>query len=90
MPTDGTLLLEQLPNEKRYLVTALSVFFSFGAVFSAVAAMLVVPGNSCFSTDVGGCDPVKDNRGWKYLLLVLGVLVRCISSPIQPIFTAWL
>jgi len=30
MPTDGTLLLEHMPKGKQYLVTALSVFFSFG------------------------------------------------------------
>jgi hypothetical protein len=76
MPTDGTLLLEQLPNDKRYLVTALSVFFSFGAVFSAVAAILVVPAHSCFASDVNGCDVDRDNQGWKYLLIVLGILVR--------------
>lgn len=79
MPTDGTLLLEQLPNDKRYLVTALSVFFSFGAVFSAVVAILVVPRNSCFSSDIGGCDPSKDNLGWKYLLFALGMLVRFLN-----------
>ena len=32
MPTDGTLLLEHMPNGKQYLVTALSVFFSFGSL----------------------------------------------------------
>jgi len=79
MPTDGTLLLEQLPNDKRYLVTALSVFFSFGAVFSAVAAILVVPAHSCFASDVNGCDVDRDNQGWKYLLIVLGILTLAMT-----------
>jgi hypothetical protein len=84
MPTDGTLLLEQLPNDKRYLVTGLSVFFSFGAVFSAVAAIMVVPANSCFPSDIGGCDLNRQNLGWKYLLVVLGLLVcrRCFDRPL--------
>ncbi|EED77951.1 predicted protein [Postia placenta Mad-698-R] len=47
MPTDGTLLLEHMPNGKQYLVTALSVFFSFGSVLSAVVGLLVIPGHSC-------------------------------------------
>lgn len=79
MPTDGTLLLEQLPNDKRYLVTALSVFFSLGAVFSAIAAILVVPVNSCFASDVGGCDVDRDNLGWKYLLVVLGLVTLAMT-----------
>ena len=72
MPTDGTLILEQLPNNKRYLVTALSVFFSFGAVLAAIAALLIIPGYTCFAAD---CDVAKDNLGWKYLLACLGLLV---------------
>ncbi|KJA23266.1 hypothetical protein HYPSUDRAFT_137939 [Hypholoma sublateritium FD-334 SS-4] len=69
MPTDGTLLLEQLPKEKQYLVTALSIFFSFGAVLSAFVALLVLPGNSCASIP---CDVDVHNQGWKYLLMSLG------------------
>ena len=77
MPTDGTLILEQLPNNKRYLVTALSVFFSLGAVLAAVAALLIIPGYTCLAAD---CDVTKDNLGWKYLLACLGLLV-CSLSP---------
>ncbi|TRM63911.1 major facilitator superfamily domain-containing protein [Schizophyllum amplum] len=71
MPTDGTLLLEHMPDGKQYLVTALSVFFSFGAVFSAVIGLLVLPQNSCFEAE---CDVEAENRGWKYMLAVLGVI----------------
>ncbi|KAF8907387.1 major facilitator superfamily domain-containing protein [Mucidula mucida] len=69
MPTDGTLLLEHMPEGKQYLVTALSVFFSLGAVLSAVVALFVVPQHSCTSSD-----PCDDNEGWKYLLIVLGLI----------------
>ncbi|KAF9493580.1 MFS general substrate transporter [Pleurotus eryngii] len=72
MPTDGTLLLEHMPKGKQYLVTALSVFFSFGAVLSAVVALLVVPQHSCQSS--GPCDPDVDNVGWQYLLMTLGTI----------------
>ncbi|KAF5340081.1 hypothetical protein D9758_013141 [Tetrapyrgos nigripes] len=75
MPTDGTLLLEHMPNGKQYLVTALSVFFSFGAVLSAVVALLVVPQNSCPLNPEPGviCDVETQNKGWKYLLGALGL-----------------
>jgi choline-glycine betaine transporter len=77
MPTDGTLLLEHMPQGKQYLVTALSVFFSIGAVVSAVVALLVVPRNSCTAHQTD-CNVATDNMGWKYLLIALGLIV-CIT-----------
>lgn len=79
MPTDGTLILEQLPNNKKYLVTALCVFFSFGAVFAAVAALIIIPRYTCFATD---CDVATDNLGWKYLLVWLCFVV-CSLFPLS-------
>ncbi|KAI0637103.1 MFS general substrate transporter [Trametes polyzona] len=73
MPTDGTLLLEHMPNGKQYLVTALSVFFSFGAVLSAVIGLLVIPSHSCPPAPAP-CDPDSQNMGWKYLLIALGLI----------------
>ena len=77
MPTDGTLLLEHMPKGKQYLVTALSVFFSFGAVFSAIVGLLVLPKHSC-SQGVARCNP-EENKGWRYMLVTLGVIVRYLS-----------
>ncbi|OSC97208.1 MFS general substrate transporter [Trametes coccinea BRFM310] len=73
MPTDGTLLLEHMPKGKQYLVTALSVFFSFGAVLSAVIGLLVIPSNSCPPAPAE-CDVAAQNMGWKYLLIALGTI----------------
>ncbi|KAI0372276.1 MFS general substrate transporter [Pilatotrama ljubarskyi] len=73
MPTDGTLLLEHMPNGKQYLVTALSVFFSFGAVLSAIIGLLVIPSNSC-PPSPAPCDVATQNLGWKYLLIALGLI----------------
>ncbi|KAI0826913.1 MFS general substrate transporter [Trametes gibbosa] len=73
MPTDGTLLLEHMPNGKQYLVTALSVFFSFGAVLSAVIGLLVIPSHSCPPAPAL-CDVASQNQGWKYLLIALGLI----------------
>lgn len=78
MPTDGTLILEQLPNKKKYLVTALSIFFSFGAVLAAIAALVIVPRYTCFATD---CDVTKDNLGWKYLLVCIDIIVCFVPFP---------
>ncbi|TFK52346.1 MFS general substrate transporter [Heliocybe sulcata] len=74
MPTDGTLILEYIPKGKQYLVTALSVFFSIGSVLAAVVALLVVPQHSCRTSDTQLCNVDEDNKGWKYLLMALGLL----------------
>lgn len=79
MPTDGTLLLEHMPKGKQYLVTALSVFFSFGAVLSAIVALLIVPHHSCPPAPVG-CNVDIENRGWKYLLITLGLITLSMFS----------
>ncbi|KAF7987083.1 hypothetical protein HWV62_249 [Athelia sp. TMB] len=73
MPTDGTLLLEHMPQGKQYLVTALSVFFSFGAVVSALVGIVVIPRNSCTAIDTT-CNVNEDNKGWKYMLMILGAI----------------
>ncbi|KAG6835928.1 hypothetical protein H0H93_013263 [Arthromyces matolae] len=72
MPTDGTLLLEHMPKSKQYLVTALSVFFSFGAVLSAVVALIVIPNSSCLPNQP--CNVDTDNQGWRHLLMTLGLI----------------
>lgn len=74
MPTDGTLILEYIPKGKQYLVTALSVFFSLGSVLAAVVALILVPRHSCRATDTLPCDVDRDNKGWKYLLMALGLI----------------
>ena len=79
MPTDGTLLLEHMPKEKQYLVTALAVFFSFGAILSAIVALLVIPQNSCPVSSLP-CDVDAQNKGWKYLLIALGLIVCMLTS----------
>ncbi|KZP31624.1 MFS general substrate transporter [Athelia psychrophila] len=73
MPTDGTLLLEHMPQGKTYLVTALSVFFSFGAVVSALVGIIVIPRNSCTALDTT-CNVDEDNKGWQYMLMILGTI----------------
>jgi MFS family permease len=74
MPTDGTLIMEHMPKGKQYLVTALSVFFSLGAVLSSVMALVVIPQHSC-KHSAAQCDVETENQGWKYLLIVLGIIV---------------
>ncbi|KAF8215039.1 major facilitator superfamily domain-containing protein [Mycena galopus ATCC 62051] len=74
MPTDGTLLLEHMPQHKLHLVTGLSLFFSIGSVLAALFALFLVPQNSCAaSIAAAACDPALNN-GWRHLLAALGLL----------------
>ncbi|KAG9042347.1 hypothetical protein FS837_010980, partial [Tulasnella sp. UAMH 9824] len=50
MPTDGTLFIENIPRRKQWLLVALSVFFSFGAVLSAIAGLIIIPSNTLLHT----------------------------------------
>jgi len=77
MPTDGTLFMENIPKTRHYLLTGLSVFFSFGAVISSFLGLLILPGSSCKEPPPGQtllCNSQVDNLGWRYLLMALGVL----------------
>jgi MFS family permease len=98
LPTDGTLILEYMPKRKQYLVTALSVFFSFGAVVSAIVGLAIIPRYSC-AHGAPVCNQ-RDNLGWKYMLATLSVIVcmTCytLSSSqgnarhvFRPYFCAW-
>lgn len=78
MPTDGTLLLEHVPKHKQYLVTALSVFFSFGSVLSAIVGIIVIPKYSCPNNENDTCDVASMNLGWKYMLGAVGLIVSTI------------
>ncbi|KLT44613.1 MFS general substrate transporter [Cutaneotrichosporon oleaginosum] len=73
MPTDGTLFLENLPHSKQYLLTLLSVFFSFGAVLSSVVGYFLLPSASCRDHD--SCDFENGaNNGWRHVLFTLGAI----------------
>ncbi|GAA5975541.1 hypothetical protein JCM5350_002641 [Sporobolomyces pararoseus] len=77
MPTDGTLFLENIPKTSHYLLTALSVFFSLGAIVTSILSMLIFPRFTCNSSPdatESPCDPRSENRGWRVLLGCLGII----------------
>ena len=67
----GALFLEFTPKKNQYLLTFLSIFFSFGAVATSILGYLLLPTYSCETHVEGGCQ----GRGWRYMLLALGGLV---------------
>jgi MFS family permease len=73
MPTDGALYLEFLPKEYHYLLTFMSVFFSFGAVLASILGYLILPTWSC-PEDGLPCDMSKQNNGWRILLFAVAFI----------------
>jgi len=78
MPTDGALFLEFLPKSYHYLLTFMSVFFSFGAVIASILGFAILPYTSCpeGSADdpIPPCDVSIQNRGWRYMLFATGIV----------------
>lgn len=68
MPVDGALFLEFTPKKNQYLLTFLSIFFSFGAVSTAFLGYYLLPPYSCEDPVPGGCQ----GKGWRYMLLAMG------------------
>ncbi|KAF9382071.1 hypothetical protein BGX21_001933, partial [Mortierella sp. AD011] len=67
-PVDGALFLEFTPKKNQYLLTFLSIFFSFGAVAASLLGYVLLPRFSCEDHVEGGCQ----GQGWRYMLLALG------------------
>ncbi|CAG8630907.1 1244_t:CDS:2, partial [Funneliformis mosseae] len=77
LPVDGAIFLEFVPKEKQYLLTFSSVFFEIGAVFASFIGYLILPSNSCLGDEVkiAACDVSKENNGWRYVIVVLGICI---------------
>ncbi|RHZ75307.1 hypothetical protein Glove_216g118 [Diversispora epigaea] len=74
LPVDGAIFLEFVPKNQQYLLTFMSIFWSFGAVISSVIAYFILPSNSCPKTSNPPCDVYTHNNGWRYLLAICGLL----------------
>lgn len=74
MPTDGALYLEFLPKEYHYLLTFMSVFFSFGAVLASILGYLILPSWSCPEDLDVTCDVSTQNNGWRILLFTVAMV----------------
>ncbi|KWU45077.1 MFS general substrate transporter [Rhodotorula sp. JG-1b] len=84
MPTDGTLFLENVPKTRHYLLTALSVFFSLGAIVTSILGLIILPRFSCTAaaSETGeACDVATQNVGWRYMLGALAIVsaILCVS-----------
>ena len=76
IPVDASLFLESIPSQKQYLLTFLTIFWSIANVLSTFLAWILIPRFSCTESP---CESVN-NRGWRYLLVTLGLLSLVMLS----------
>ncbi|GJE88233.1 MFS general substrate transporter [Phanerochaete sordida] len=88
IPIDATIVLEFLPNDRRYLLAALSVFQPIGVIITSLISWGLVPNFAC-DTGLPACSSLRhsptpvnsstcctrgSNAGWRYALYTLGGL----------------
>ncbi|PWN52868.1 MFS general substrate transporter [Violaceomyces palustris] len=71
LPVDGAMLIEFVPGTHQWILTGLSIFWSFGQLFAALVGWALIPNFRCESaTDC----PRASNMGWRYTWFTLGGL----------------
>jgi MFS family permease len=78
LPVDSAIFLEALPGTHQYLLTVMSIWWSFGQLLANFVAWGVISNYSCPKD--GPC-PRSSNMGWRYLLFTIGgVSIICFLS----------
>ncbi|KAH6644117.1 sugar transporter-like protein [Boeremia exigua] len=86
IPIDATIALEFLPQKRRYFVALLSMWQPIGVVFASAVALGTTAKwrcepllESCRAVPDGEpCCSVDSNMGWRYNLIILGVVTLVI------------
>ncbi|KAG9206449.1 hypothetical protein G6514_003280 [Epicoccum nigrum] len=86
IPIDATIALEFLPQKRRYFVALLSMWQPLGVVFASAVALGTTAKwrcepklLSCKAVASGEpCCRVDDNMGWRYNIIILGVVTLVI------------
>lgn len=86
IPIDSTILLEFLPQNRRFLLASLSAFQPLGVILASVIAYLLIPRYSCHLT-LPSCQSVafgveccerSFNMGWRYSIFTVGAVTVII------------
>lgn len=75
LPVDGMLFLEFIPGSHQYLLTLLSVAWSFGQLIASLIAWAFIANYSCVGSNSDPTKPpcdVSQNMGWRYTFYTLG------------------
>lgn len=64
--------IEFIPASHQYLLTVLSIWWTFGALICSLVAWPLIANFSCESAE--GCTK-SENMGWRYLIFILGGII---------------
>ncbi|CAE7213630.1 hypothetical protein PTNB85_07026 [Pyrenophora teres f. teres] len=70
LPVDSAIFLEFLPGSHQYLLTVLSIYWSFAQVFATLVAWPLLGNLTCQQTEMN-CTK-RENMGWRWFMLVMG------------------
>ncbi|GAA6019701.1 hypothetical protein JCM10207_009234 [Rhodosporidiobolus poonsookiae] len=93
IPIDATICLEFLPTKRRFLLCALSTFQPLGVVAAALISWGTVPRWACDTalpscgTGQTPCCRKQDNMGWRYAMIIIGLLTLTIFFLRYLVFT---
>ncbi|PWN40612.1 MFS general substrate transporter [Ceraceosorus guamensis] len=68
LPVDGAMLIEFLPGDKQYILTALSAFWCAGQLFAALIGWAFITNFRCSELPC----PRSENMGWRYSWFTVG------------------
>ncbi|KAK0536974.1 hypothetical protein OC835_001869 [Tilletia horrida] len=74
IPVDGTIVVETIPTQKRWLVALLSLFQPLGVVICTILAYAFIPSRTCPNDIAPGTCTKSANFGWRTLMLVMGAI----------------
>jgi len=94
LPIDSTILLEFLPQNKRFLLATVSTFQPIGVIICNVISYLIIPKYSCADDAVAchaydgeNCCTQASNMGWRYMFFVTGAITVTIFCGRFLVFT---
>ncbi|KAK9781719.1 putative Major facilitator superfamily domain-containing protein [Seiridium cardinale] len=76
VPVDSIVFLEFVPQTHQWLVVSLSAWWNFGQVIVALLSWVFFANFSC--SDDTNCS-MKDNMGWRYLMITLGAIALAFA-----------
>ncbi|GAA5890537.1 hypothetical protein JCM6882_002953 [Rhodosporidiobolus microsporus] len=86
IPIDATICLEFLPTRRRFLLCALSSFQPLGVTCAALISWGTVPRWACDTSlkscgnGVEPCCTRSENMGWRYAILIIGLMTLAIFA----------
>ncbi|PRP75454.1 hypothetical protein PROFUN_15739 [Planoprotostelium fungivorum] len=85
IPIDSTILIEFLPQNKRFLLASVSTFQPLGVVMNCLISYLIIPKFSCpkkslacNSFEETDCCTQSSNMGWRYMFFATGAITIVI------------